>query len=186
MTNIDWAAIRSDHEQGVSSRTLALKYGIPRSTIRSRLAAAAVKVGEVGEVGERQSRQERQAHTIPDARPSPTLSLGEPIASPAQQSTSLNAAIAQNLIRMIAKHITGQWKRDDVRLEPHTMKLLADTLSQCNKILVGEEAGENAGTPERIDWSLFTFEELTIIQPLFERALARQQPENVTAFRRQA
>ncbi len=36
------------------------------------------------------------------------------------------------------------------------------------------------------DWSIFTPDELAILQPIFERALTRQQkkPENVTAFRK--
>ncbi len=172
MSDINWDAIRKDHEQGLSLRTLATRYGISKSSIGNMLS----------NVSNGQHGHEKHAQTTPSSRTPPTPI--EPTPSPVQ-SISLNMAIAQNLIRMIARHVAGKFKPEDVKLDPKEMKLLADTLSQCNKIMIGEEV-ENNAIPAGIDWGMFTFEELTIIQPLFERALARKTPENVTAFRKQA
>jgi len=167
MTDINWDAIRQDREQGLSLRTLALKYGISKSYIGEMLSS-----GQTGQTG-----QEKRAQTPPPLRTPPTL------AEPAQ-AQNITTLIAQNLIRMIARHVTGKFRPEEVNLDPREMKLLADTLSQCNKVLVGEDI-DNANTPVGIDWSIFTMEELTVIQPIFERALARNIPENVTAFRKQ-
>lgn len=108
---IDWAAIRKDRdENGLSLRTLEIKYGVPKSTISYELS----KVSKV-------SGQEKQPLVIPTFRTAPSM-----------QSQKLTAVIAHTLIQKIAKRVLAD-------LDPKEMKLLADTLSQCNKIIIAEE-----------------------------------------------
>ncbi len=157
-----WAAIRRDREEhGLSLRTLALKYGISKSYIGTVLSG----------VSSGQSGQEKQPQTLPSLRTPPTPTENA-------QSQSLTAVIAHALIKKIAKQVLGD-------LDPKDMKLLADTLSQCNKIVVGEEIEGQEHSPYDIRAFLAkcTLEELVIIQPVMD-AVAERDREKIIPIRR--
>jgi hypothetical protein len=169
---INWEAIRRDRDQGMSLRTLAIKYGISKSYIGEMLSS-----GQSGQSGQHQNTTSSRTPPTPSPETSPPINL--------------STVIAQNFIRMIAKHATGKFTPNDVKLDPKDMKLLADTLSQCNKIIVMAEYGGEQENPQEFDVSLMRYmsdEDLDQFEGILERARTRKQEAegNVTPIRRQA
>jgi len=84
----------------------------------------------------------------------------------------------------LAIHLTGDPKEAKLQLNQH--KLFADSFSQYMKAKVLSEQEQEQELPKGIDWSMFTEDELAIIQPIFAQAEERQrgQQENITAIRR--
>lgn len=141
----DWEAIERDFHAGQSLRVLAARYGIPKSTIHKHFNAPVKKDGyvDMGGTDGGQSVDSGQAFL-----PLSTEDIG----------TLTRRLIDQ--LSLIAK--------ESLTLKEHA--LLANALSQYNKVmLTAPQEQQHRGT----DWSIFTEEELAIIQPIFARAEER-------------
>ena len=183
----DWERVKAAYEQGVISlRSLAAASGHKKSTIESRAKAGkwvkpdgfrtpptlVAEVSEVSEVSEKVSElSDRVAENL--AELSEVLENGE-----SDDMTVVTSALAD-----LAHHLTGDPAQAKLQLNQH--KLFADSLSQYVRLKYTLPA--SGAAPAGIDWSIFSPDELAILQPIFERALQRQQkkPENVVAFRKQ-
>jgi hypothetical protein len=160
----DWERVRTGYEQGISSRSLAAISGHKRSTIQSRAKA--------------------EKWEKPDGfRPPPGMlaelsEVAEKVAELAEDSDDMT--VVTLALSDLAQHLTGDPAQAKLQLSQH--KLFADSLSQYIKVKYTLPA--SGAAPVGIDWSIFTPDELAVLQPIFERAQARQRPENVTAFRK--
>jgi len=155
----DWQSIQRELEQGLGTQSsLAVKYGITQQAISKR----AIKEGWV----------------VPPLGIVVSTTTNEP--PPVDNEPSLvDQALAD-----LAIHLTGDPKEAKLQLNQH--KLFADSFSQYMKAKMLSEQEQEQELPKGIDWSMFTQEELAIIQPIFAQAEERQrgQQENITAIRR--
>jgi hypothetical protein len=138
-----WEKIKTDYEQGLSLRTLSLKYGLSKSGIHKH------------------AMQEEWTRTggCPLIMDIKSGQSGQEI-----QPVSATITLARDMIEKLATIAS-------VPLDLKDHKLLADALSQYNKILVSCPAGEVLSND--IDWSMFTQAELAILQPIFAAAETR-------------
>ncbi len=82
----------------------------------------------------------------------------------------------------LALHLTGDPAKAKLQLNQH--KLFADSFSQYMKAKL--LSSQDPELPNSIDWSIFTQDELDIIQPIWAQAEERQRglQENITTIRR--
>jgi len=167
----DWERVKAGYEQGISLRSLVAASGRKKSTIASRakrekwvkpgvFRTPPVLLSEVDEVYEKPPEVSERIDEVDD-----------------------DLTIVTQAVTDLAHHLQGQ--ADQAKLDLHAHKLFADALSQYIKLKY--TIPDSGAAPAGIDWSIFTPDELAVLQPIFERALARQpRPENVTVFRKQA
>ncbi len=147
-SNVDWLAIRSEFEQGLSQRSLALKYGIEQSTISRRATKENWRI-------------------IPRITPT-----SECISDASDISKLSNLEIVEKAIADLYKHLEAG------HLELTQHKLFADALNQYNKIklTLPPEEQDLSQYDLRLLLADATPEELAIVQPIFATIDARRKP----------
>src|SRR6266700_444990 len=162
----DWAAVKSDYNQGVPSlRSISLKHNVPRSSIADRAKAEG---------------WERPSNTIirtgMDGRTKPILPEGDEL-SP--------ASLAQYCLHGLAQLVEGGLSLLDY-------KILSDCLASLHKILITsspvQEQRLSYLSPELI--SVMTGQEQDIVQKILAAAETRlkasaQADEKITLMRKQ-
>lgn len=175
---VDWTAIQADYEAGLSLRTLAAKYGPSKSTIQNRAKAEQWTVGQKIGRGDGQLRESIQLH------PEPEISeemLNTPLSELTQYLTEAEmkdvAEVSlQGLARQLLFQIMSKANTED--LEPKDIKLLADALATCHKILSMRTVERDyAAYDLRVLLSKCTEEERAIIQPVFRAVDAREREQ---------
>ncbi len=96
--------------------------------------------------------------------------------------TTNEPTLVDQALADLALHLTGDPAKAKLQLNQH--KLFADSFSQYMKAKL--LSTQDQELPKSIDWSIFTQDELDIIQPIWAQAEERQrgQQENITAIRR--
>lgn len=139
----NWEAIQKEHEDGLSLRTLALKHGVSKSAIHNYVSGKKLSVVDT-----------------------PGTDIGQSGQSVTTSSSPDNAAFAQRLIDLLKEFAEAP---EGMTLKDHA--LLAQSLSQYNKIVVTSVTPQSA--TQGIDWSIFTQEEIDIVQPILAQAEER-------------
>jgi hypothetical protein len=110
----DWEAIRKQYEAGASKQALAVKYEISRQAIIKR----AQKEGWITRLVTSPQGMVTGGVTVPSEEP------------PKLQNTNLVVLIAQTMVKQIGTKIAAGG------LDERSLKLLADSLGTCHKIIV--------------------------------------------------
>ncbi len=156
---IDWELIKKDYEQGFSLRTLSAKFGVGKSTIHDRSVADEWTRPSVVRTLEPDSYRTAIGHRTPAVAEQP----------PDVVTVSLARAMVAQLAT-IAK----------VPLDLKEQTMFAQALNQYNKIMVTAPTPEQ-NLPNGVDWSIFTQDELSILQPIFAQAEERAQEKRKQA-----
>ncbi len=170
--DIDWPSIKKDYEQGMSLRSLSTHYGPGKSTIHERALAEQWTRPDVTRTPDIQPRRTSDKKERTSSRTSPRT---EPEQPPDPTTVDL-ARVAIGQLSDIAKV--------PMDLKEHT--LFAQALSQYNKVIV--TAPQEQELPRGVDFSIFTEQELSVIQPIFAIAEARERErqKNIIPIRREA
>lgn len=145
----DWTQMRREYEeQGLSFQLLASRYGVPKTNIIRRAHAEGWQKWTVD--------RSKVVHA-PDLPP--------------RQNDADTTTLARDMVVQLAEIA----QKETLDLRDH--KLFADALSQYNKIIVTAPPAGQDDLPGNVDWSIFTPDELAIIQPIFAQAEARRAAE---------
>ncbi len=149
MSTVDWQYIRAEWELGISERTLATKYSVPKTTLHDRAKA------------------EKWIRMLPTGfRPDPPTTKAV-VDTP--MSTVNTARLLHEVIHRLAQN--------DI-IDERMVKLLADALSQVHKIQMTAVIDPETSPYDLRDLlSYCTEEERAIIKPIFTAATARKQEE---------
>jgi hypothetical protein len=145
----DWQSIREEWELGISERTLATKYSVPKTTLHDR------------------AKTEKWIRMLPTGfRPTPPTTK-------AVVETPISTVNTARLLHEVI-HRLAQSEIMDERM----VKLLADALSQVHKIqMTAPTKQETSPYDLRTLLSYCTEEEREIVKPIFAAATARKQEE---------
>ncbi len=169
LQNEIWSKIKSEYEHGASKNALAEKYGVSRQAIIKR------------------SQKERWIAPVhPEMGISEDL-LNMPVSAFLEEATEQEVKGIVEVALMMLVRIAEHMKTEE--LEIKDLKLLADTLATCNKVLTTREVEQDQQHYDlRLILAKATTEELEIIRPVIAAITDRdkeQQPGNITPFRKQ-
>ncbi len=164
LQNETWTKIKTEYEHGASKNALAEKYGVSRQAIIKHAKA------------EKWLAPVHPEMDIP-------LSISDVLEVITEEEARGVIAVALMMLKRIAEHVEKQ------DLEIKDLKLLADALSSCNKVLTVREIEQTQVQYDlRILLAKATNEEVEIMRPVIAAIAARdkeQEPGNITPFRKQ-
>lgn len=151
----DWPTIRAQYEQGISQRSLAVKYGISQAAISKHAKKETWVVSEV---------------IIPQS------AITDDNSEPVETSEQTTVEIVEKALRSLAQHLS----EDNMDLKSH--KLFADALSQYVKLKLlvapADERPTASGLPAEL-LPYATLDELaaldSIVKAIEERKLQQEQ-----------